>query len=318
MKIIKKLLFISYLLFMFIHLSGQPTTHISIAMDYETELIRFYLDKKEYHLAIAKIDEILSDNTSSDSLYYFKALALEGLKRWEEASDNYSLILQGSINQDLLAISLDRFEYTLSYLNAFISIEKISHTLNSVRNKKVRLTLLKLIASIYEQNQLFEEANDVYQTIIEEKLPGVDIIDLKLDIVANLLFLNNFKLAIEILDPIIAKNDSIYNEKALFFAFLANYSLNNYKASKRSLLKLYLEYPNHLNRKEIISGLADIYYLEKQYLMSWYLLNELYAISNDAQRFKVYENIENIKRAIAQDTIRTDQFKYFRPEFEKP
>ena len=53
--------------------------------------------------------------------------------------------------------------------------------------------------------------------------------------------------------------------------------------------------------------------------MSWYMLNELFKISDEARRFKIQNDIERIKEMICESNTIEDQFRYFIPilEFEE-
>ena len=136
-------------------------------------------------------------------------------------------------------------------------------------------------------------------------------------IATNHIFLKEYNESLQILEPIIALQDSVINENALFYSYIANYSLQQFKAAKSSLLTLYLHYLEHPNRHEIMKGLAELYEIEHQYLLSWYLLNELYYLSNDAQKFNIHRDISRIKKMLVQDTLSIDQFKDFKPVFEE-
>jgi len=291
-------------------------THIPVDMDYDFELVKFYLEKEEYQIALNKTDQMISDDFHNDLLHYFRGEANLGLKNWEAAADDFSKVFQNSTDEELLLATLTKFKSTLNQLNAFISIEKISSVLNEVENEQIRTALLFQLADIYENNQLFDEANDVYKLILKDSIQIDNTVDLKLKIVANDIFLKNYQEAIDYLKPILAQQDSTYDKKALFFNYIAQYSMNNYQEAKTSLLKLFLDYPEHLNRFEIIRGLADLYFLERQYLMSWYFLNLLYQISESHQKFDIYNDIEELKQLIAKDSLTIDQFKYLQPVFE--
>ncbi len=54
-----------------------------------------------------------------------------------------------------------------------VSIEKISTMLDSVSNSPQYSEFLMTIAEVYEENQLYEEANDIYKTILAD-IPQVD------------------------------------------------------------------------------------------------------------------------------------------------
>ena len=299
-----------------INLVAETSTHLDENVDYDFQLIKFYLNKEEYNLIIDHINSIEKETFITDSLKYFRAKAYVGLENWEEASTLFSNILKTSKNEKLSLTVIEELKEVLDHFDAMISIEKISNTLDDMKNDNLRPELLFILAEIYEENQLFSEANDVYKTILKETdFKNKAILNLKM--VTNYIFLKEFENAIKTLKPIIALNDSLLNEDALFFNYIANHSLNKFKKAKESLLKLYIDYPNHRNKAEIIHGLAELYVLEQQYLISWYLLNELYEISSQAQKIAIYEEIKIIKELIVHDSLTVDQFKNFKPVFDE-
>ncbi|MBN1327640.1 MAG: hypothetical protein JW996_06795 [Candidatus Cloacimonetes bacterium] len=314
-----KLSILLLLLLSSIYLSSQPErsdTHIPTEMNYDFELIKFYLNRQEFVLAKTKIDQMFQEGLKSDSLYYFKGVSLMGLSEWDQAADNFSYIMQKSYNEKLQQASWQNFQTCISYLNVFNSIEKLTDLVDNIQNSRQELDILLHLADIYEANQLYGEANDVYNIILNEKY-DLDEIEIKLQIVTNELYLNNYQQAIELLNPIIALNDSLYNEKALFLKYLAHNSLDQYSEAKTALLRLYLSYPQHTNRTEIIESLAELYLRERQYLLSWYFLNDLAENSTEAQKFHIYREINKIKRLFLEDSLIVDQFKYFRPDFDE-
>ena len=283
---------------------------------YKFELIKFYLENSEYDLTISYIDSALEEATNKDTLYYMKGLACKGIENWDKASDSFAETFIRSNDPQLINLAEKEFKNAIKTLSPVNAIEKISNYISRIEDQHKLTIFLFIIAEIYEKNQLFGEANDVYRTILRET-EYADSISLELKIATNHIFLKEYNESLQILEPIIALQDSVVNENALFYHYIANYSLQNYKAAKSSLLTLYLHYTEHPNRHEIIKGLAELYKIEHQYLLSWYLLNELYNLSNDAQRFNIHRDISRIKEMLVQDTLSIDQFKDFKPVFEE-
>jgi hypothetical protein len=283
---------------------------------YRFELIKFYLDHNEYDLVISYIDSTLEEAINKDTLYYMKGLACKGMKDWDKASDSFAETFIRSNDPQLNIMAEKEFKNAITTLSPVHAIEKISYYISRIEDQHKLTIFLFIIAEIYEKNQLFGEANDVYRTILQET-EYTDSISLELKIATNHIFLKEYNESLQILEPIIAQQDSVVNENALFYHYIANYSLQQFEAAKSSLLTLYLHYPEHPNRHEIIKGLAELYEIEHQYLLSWYLLNELYNLSNDAQRFNIHRDIGRIKKMLVQDTLSIDQFKDFKPVFEE-
>ena len=58
-----------------------------------------------------------------------------------------------------------------------------------------------------------------------------------------------------------------------------------------------------------------IYQDKQEYLLSWYFYNEVYKIGNESKKFKVYREIETIKKQILQADKPLNLFKHFKPDF---
>ncbi|MDO9578804.1 MAG: hypothetical protein Q7J16_13055 [Candidatus Cloacimonadales bacterium] len=293
----------------------QPVnTQLSINVDYLYELIKFYLAENEFDLALTYLDSTMAHPT--DSLYYFKGEALKGKKDWEGAADNFARSIITHRHLDIMKAAKKKLKEVLLLLPPMKSISLLSSYMNGIKNDETLTQFLFVLAEIYEENQLFEEANDVYQTILKET-DYREKVPVELRIATNLIFLKNFEQAIVTLKPVIALNDHIYNEDALFFYYIANYSLEDYKTAKEALLRLYQGYPDHPKIIEILKGLAELFEKENQLLMSWYFYQELKSISSEAQKFIVQKEIDRLKLRIGSEKFITDQFKYFKPKFEK-
>ena len=50
--------------------------------------------------------------------------------------------------------------------------------------------------------------------------------------------------------------------------------------------------------------------------MAWYLLDKLYKESTESQKFKLYDEIKNLKKKFIEDKTATDQFRNFIPKWE--
>jgi len=293
------------------------TTDISKKTDnYDLQLIRFYLEKNEYGTVVNYIEYLEQENYVSDSLKYYQALSYKGLKEWEKAVEIFSLLIIHSPDKELKDLILSQLEDCLSQLEISNRIEKISSLINDLKDDEYRVNLLFLLAGVYEEAHLFEEANDVYNTILNET-EAQEKFQLDLKIAANYIFLKEYNSALTILEPIISLQDSLLNENALFLCYIANYTLNRVSVARNYLIQLYLQYPHHINRNEIISSLAEILFHERQYLISWFLYNELRTISNASQSYNIDLQIQKIKELISTETELPNQFKYLIPDFIK-
>ncbi len=315
----KKIISISVLSFFSLLLFSQTlVTYPKSLQDliYEHELIKFYINQDEFELAIAIADSVYEESFYQDSLKYFKGLAFNGMNDWESSSSIFSDIFVNSKDEGLILIAKNEFNKSIKKLGPTKSIEKITAIIDSIDNVSKHPVLFLTMAEIYEENQLFEEANEVYKFLLDD-FHYDKVLSIKLKIATNDIFLKDYQHSADILKTIIESEDSLYIEDALFFSYIANSSINNFEEAKKSLLRLYLEFPDHRNRFEIIEGLAGIYENFQEYLMCWYLLNELYQISSETQKFNIHLQIDRIKKLLVQDTLTVDQFKNFKPVFEE-
>ena len=196
------------------------------------------------------------------------------------------------------------------------SIEVLSTILDSLSNKNLRKDLLFALADIYERNLLYNEANDVYQTILSDTL-NVDTLNILMKIASNDIYLKEFTESRAILDTLLQNNSSqIDSLKILYLKAFTYYKENNFDMANELFLNLYKNYPNHPERWNVIYFLSKTFLYKKQYLVAWYLLDELYKISSESQKFKLYDEIQSLKTQFLNDKTATDQFKYFVPKWE--
>lgn len=210
-------------------IDNQPepvNTQLSMDVDYYYELIKFYLSEEEYDLALTYLDSTMANPT--DSLYYFKGKALKGKNIWESAAQNFAQSIIVHRHQGIRDVSKNELKEVLLNLPAMEAISLLSNYMNDANRDDVLTTFLFILAEIYEVNQLYEEANDVYQTILKET-KYLEKVPVKLRIATNQIFLKKFQEAIVTLKPVISLNDSIYNEDALFFCYIAHYSIEDFK-----------------------------------------------------------------------------------------
>jgi len=285
-------------------------------VNYDMQLIKFYLQKNEFSTVIDYIENLREDNYITDSLNYYQALSYQGLNQWNESIDIFSELIKNSLDNSLIELIIPDFKLCIDNIDTSDQIEKISDILNDIRNDDFRLEMLFILAAIYEDTHFFEEANDVYKTILAEtNIKEQFNVDLK--IAANHILLKEYTEALEILDPIITVQDSVLNKDALFYSYIANLSLNNIDVAKLQLITLYTDFPEHTARGEIVESLADIFFLEKQYIMSWFLLNELKLISDPSKNFHIDKKIDQIRALIGSEELIQDQFQLLTPKFNR-
>jgi len=284
-------------------------------LSYNLELIKFYIEKEEFENALEYIDRSLEETIEKDSLYFYKGNILQIQEEWLTSSEAYAQAIIYTFNEQIVDDRFNLFETVIVNVSPLLAFDVISSAVSEAQTTQKQVGFLKILAQLYEINQLYGEANDVYGTIMQDvETTGIPYFQIK--IATNEIFLKEYNKALNTLEPLIAMNDSLNIPNLLFLNYIANISLENYEAAKKSLLRLYLDYPQNLNKVEILSGLVDVFEQQEQYIMSLYLLNELLMISGEAQKFNFQKDIKRIKQKIYENEIIEDQFKYFEPVFE--
>ncbi len=282
---------------------------------YNIKLIKFYIEKNEYDNALEYIDKTLEETIGNDSLYFFKGFIYKEYEDWQQASESFVQAILHTSEEQIIDERLAIFEDAIIHVSPLTAFDIVSSAVSEAQNAQKHIGFLNILARLYENNQLYGEANDVYRTILSET-EETESWNLKIKIATNKIFQKEYEEALNILEPLIAIDDSLYNERLLFLDYIANLSLEHYEDAKISLLRLYLDFPQNPNRKDILSGLADVYEQQEQFIMSWYMLHELYKISDEVQKYMLTKDIDRIKQKICESKTIEDQFQYFKPVLE--
>jgi len=284
-------------------------------LTYNLKLIKFYIEKEEFENALEYIDRAIEEEIEIDSLYFYKGYILQVQEEWLFSSEAYANAIIYAFDEQIIAEWFSLFETVIVNVPPLLSFDVISVAVSESQTTQKQVGFLKILAQLYEVNQLYSEANDVYKTIMLD-VEATDIPYFQIKLATNEIFLKEYNEALNTLEPLITMNDSLNLPNILFLNYIANISLENYEAAKKSLLRLYLEYPQTPNRTDILSGLIDVFEHQEQYIMSLYMLNELLKISDEAQRYNRQKDIERVKQKIYELDSIEDLFKYFEPVFE--
>ena len=312
----RKIIFALIATFFCINLFAQNENISNINdVKYNIKLIKFYIEKNEYDNALEYIDKTLEESIDKDSLFFFKGVIYHEYEDWQQASEFYAQAILHTSKEQIIDERLAIFENAIFQVSPLTAFDIVSTAVSEAIDPQMHIGFLYILAKLYENNQLYGEANDVYGTILLET-EEPESWNLKIKIATNKIFQKEYEEALDVLEPLIAIDDSLYNEKLLFLNYIANISIERYEDAKTSLLRLYLDFPENPNRNDIIAGLADVFEHQEQYLMSWFMLNELFKISDEVQKFKLRKDIDRIKQKICETNTIEDQFKYFKPVLE--
>ncbi len=281
----------------------------------EFNTLKFYIQQNQFDLAKDLLESTEFDSTLQDSLALQKILLYKQTKEWENAIDSAIDILVHSKDNSLQSEMISVFNENLVHLSPVTAIEKITTVINQTKNPEIRRESLFLLASVYERNHLFGEAKDVYFVILNDSTQ-VDTMQIYFNILQADISLQNFEQAIETIDSLLITADSLDIADLYFYQFITFYSSSQKEKAKTILMKFYLHYPEYKNRKEILEALAELYYDNKQYLLSLYFWNELYQFSSAYKKITILNTLQEVKESFVKDSLAIEQFKNFKPIFE--
>ena len=284
---------------------SQPET------EYKSELIKFYLDRGEYELALSSFANL--DTQPSDSLKLMQGIAFSKIDSTLQAALCFADIKMLSGNDSLKVEAFKLFNEIVDQLEPINKIDLLSKILEN-SGQHIDVELLLLLANTYENVRLFSEANDIYSTIINSDTI-IDTNKFLINYGINEIHQKNYDRASEIFGTIISKNDTLHIQDALFYSYISNYSSDNKELAKEQLLKLHYRFPDNFRNKEILQQLADIFSENKQYLLSWYFLNKLHKISDPTEKYKISLQISEIKNRLNEEELKLDQFEFLKPTF---
>lgn len=311
-----KIIIVFTFIVLIVNLSAQ-NAELSTVNDiqYNIDLIRFYIDRNEYDTALEYIDKTIDEAAKKDSLFYYKGYIYKQKEDWRQAAKFLAESIICTKEEEIVTSRMLEFEEIIQEVSPLSAFDLVSYSVTESETSQKQIGFLNILAELYESNQLYSEANDVYNTILNE-IDDSNASEYKLKIAANRIFQKDFEVALTILKPLVEECDSLIIENVHFLSYVANISMKNVEEAKSSLLFLYLNYPENPNREEILMGLAEIFELQESYMMSWFMLNELFKISNNARKYKLLNDIERIKHKICVEDFHEDPFKNFQPVFE--
>ena len=278
--------------------------------DFQTELTKFYYEKGEYRLATLAFAAIESEVEDEVKLIEAKAwLKLDSL----EVAINKFADLRWQTNDDSLRKQiLDLIKLNIEEKEPLEQIKLLIDIFEQNETEQLDTDLLILLAENYEKIKLYSEANDIYQTLLNMEMePDRDFYLMKISL--NHIFKKDFTTALATLESVLQNADSSLLADALFYAYIAHYALEQFQAAEDKLLKLYHLFPNDPRKADILQQLADLAVKKEQYLLSWFWLEELYKISQRADKIIIIRQITDIKKRLISAENLPNQFQYLRP-----
>jgi hypothetical protein len=291
----------------------QSSISFSLALD----LSRFYLSQKRYTATINFIDSFLEksgETVSTDSLYFYSAIADKELKNTDRAIEKFVSLHKNTQSEEL------RNQISQQLENIFINMDRrrAIRVLNEIIVDEVSLSddYLLILAKVYEKASIFEEVNNIYQLLLDEAGEGEEEKKFRLYylLAINEMYQKEYQQALEYLQAIDLQDDSGFQEDVIFLSYLAHYSLNNFTTAAKMLLKLYRDFPQSSKRFEVVKNLIELFIENDQPLFSWYFVNDFYPHANPTQRFTLDQYKQQLTQIVGEETLAIQQIYDFELE----
>ncbi|MCF7918447.1 MAG: hypothetical protein K9N06_00855 [Candidatus Cloacimonetes bacterium] len=281
---------------------------------YYIELIKHYMSLGEYDLAL-QVAETNPDVDSPDSLAWLQGQIYKFRQENKKAVDYFIETIIITENQDLQNLAYDDLERLLRAMDPIEVIEILTNLLETVKGDLYLRIILKL-AEIYESKSLYEEANDIYISLLNGE-NFRDTLGLRIKVATNSMFRKNYDQAIRFARQSQNESDSLFIPQALFIEFMGYYSQNKLDKALIPLLKLYLEYPVFSRKFEIYLSLVELFLYKGEDLAALYLLEEYYPLAGLLEKRIIDEKVQTILDNLQEKPGRHQLFKLFKPDFGK-
>lgn len=286
-----------------------PADSLQTQIQYRLDLAKYYQEKQEYEWVLTALRDSLLENVHNDSIHYLRGLAYGELGNWNRAVEELSMVLLHSQTDSMKTIVKPMYCQYVQKLEPATAIEKLTQLLQQEHNLDADFMIT--IGAIYEQNQLYAEANDVYITLLADTI-AVDTTAVLLKLVTNDTKLKDYRSMQEHLQPLASKADSTLLPHITLMQAQAELGLEDYAAAEALLLSLYKTQPAQLETNEIRKLLANTYRAMGDKVLAWYFLEEMVHSSTKAEQYFLLNEIDALKHEIASDSLSEDQFKYLR------
>lgn len=281
---------------------------------YYIDLVKHYISLEEYDLALEIIDK-KPHVDCPDSLLWFKGNIHKVQKEQDKALESFIEVIKLSTAKGLQEEAYHEILLYLDILSTEEEIELFVSMLEHVEGELYNQIILRL-AHIYEQNNLYEEANDIYLNLLQH-ISEPDTLGLRIKVATNDILQRNYQSAVKMAREAQAAGDSTQIPQALFIEFMGHYSQDEYEPALRALVKLYLNYPAWSLKFEVYLSLSELLIIQKHYLAAWYIIDQYYPFADLLEKQLLNDNKQKILRAIQKPENQFDMFDLFDQDFRK-
>ena len=281
---------------------------------YHIDLMKHYMSLGEYELALGvAASEPLVD--SPDSLAWLVGNIYKFQNKPDSALLSFISTIELSEDAALQEKAFDEVEIIINLSPSHDNIELLISLLNHTSDELYNRIIIKL-AAIYEKNNLYVEANDIYLNLLESDSFG-DTLGLRVKMATNSIRQENYQDAVKYAIQAQTESDSLFIPQALFLEFMGYYAQYDLDNSLEPLLRLYLEYPEFSRRFEIYLSLAELLKHREEYLAAWFVLNEYYPLAGFQEKRIIDDEIKGLLYLLQNQDNQKRLFHLFRPDLGK-
>lgn len=280
-------------------IDNYPESPLNIRLAHD--LAKFYLNQRRYRTTLDFIDDFLRglpEGESSDSLYFFSALAHKELQEVQEALGIFIELHKHTTSPDIREQSVQQIKSILINQDAKESINYLVDLLEKTEDARQNQDYLRILAKVYEKAHLYREANEIYLILLDEDEQS-DELGLYYSIAVNEIYQKRYESALHYLQRILAEEKNSHTSDALFLSYLANYSLDNHYTALRQLIILYHDYPDSPKRFEVLKNIIDLLIEKGLDLFAWYYLSDYYPRANQTEQFGLEAYKQSLERSLS-------------------
>jgi len=284
-------------------------------LNYPVELMKHYITSEEYDLALETADKYLAENVNADSLIWLSAFIHKDRHEYLLAAEEYAKVIEMSEDSLLVANSADILIKLVSHLESRSAIDILVKAVKEIDDDINYQKLIMKLATLYENNYLYSEANDIYSILLESDL-DINARNLYIKIATNKVFEKKYHEAVIYADKADTAIDSVLSAEALFIEFLSFQALGNNEQAMPPLIKLYINFPEFAKLFEINLNLANLLLEADEKLAAWYVLEKYYPLANKLEKELISDKIKEVIESIKIDTGRMNYFNNFDLNFD--
>jgi hypothetical protein len=265
------------------------------------DLIKYYIGKNDVFSAETLLDTLLSANVDKTDTLRFWDGKVKTLKGNEpEAISIYSSLISASSDSLVVKDALNSLQTLLEDKSPRRYSEVISTIVDSMVYRKGYNDIMQTLAYLYEKSELYNQANQVYFTILDDSLM-TDSVAVMNKIGLNLMYQENFEDADTLLSNFMLNSEK--NPETMLLIATAKMGKNEIENAINVLLNIYFDFPEYGKRKEMMLTLADNFYANNQYLPAWYFYKKLNFEDDPRTNFIINQKTSELAEIVGEDSL---------------